>query len=81
MDCIAWAQYVVGDNTSSELTTPVVQQQGLTEEELKKIYSVSLVEKSLEGYSQQPGYSKEDNYQHRDSTSYVSSESDTEESQ
>ena len=80
MDCIAWAQYVVGDNTSSEVTTPAVQQEGLSEEELKKICSVSLVEESLEESSQQPGYSREDDDQYRHSTSDVSSESDTEES-
>ena len=80
MDCIAWAQYIVGDNPSSEVTAPALQQEGLSEEELKNILSVSLVEESIEGSTQQPGCGREGDYQDRDSTSDVSSESDTEES-
>ena len=29
MDCIAWAQYIVGDNLGSKVTTQPVQQEGL----------------------------------------------------
>lgn len=46
MDCIAWAQYIVGDNPSSEITAPALHKEGLSEEELKNILSVSLVEES-----------------------------------
>ncbi|KAL9976565.1 hypothetical protein ACROYT_G013885 [Oculina patagonica] len=48
MDCIAWAQYIVGDNPSSEITAPALHKEGLSEEELKNILSVSLVEERRE---------------------------------
>ena len=78
MDCIAWAQYIVGDNPGSEVTAPALQQEGLSEEELKNIHSVSLAEESIKGSTQQPGCSRE--RENRDSTMDMSSESNTEES-
>ena len=63
----------------SEVTTQLVQKEGLPEE-LKNILSISLMEEGIEGSSKQPGCSRQSDDQYTDSTSDVSSESEKEES-
>lgn len=48
MDCIAWAQKIVGNNEGSATLEPVVHEHGLPEDDLKNILTVSLIDEEVE---------------------------------
>ena len=52
MDCIAWAQKIVGNNEGSATLETVVHDHGLPEDDLKNILTVFLIDEEVENSSQ-----------------------------
>ena len=52
MDCIVWAQNIVGSNEGSATPYPVVHEHGLPEDDLQNILTVSLIDEEAEDSSQ-----------------------------